>query len=218
MYTTAIIVAGGRGVRLCDSTPKQFLEIGGVPILMRTIEAFKGLVDEIIVVLPSEFIEHWDALCQRHTFRVKHKVTVGDSERFSSVRRGLECVSGSTELVLVHDGVRPFVDSGLISRVIEAAVQNGAAAPAVPVTDTLRWISGGVLSRSQVMAMQTPQAFRYDILVKSYRQEFSSAFTDDVSVVEAAGYGVEFVEGDVSNFKITTPYDLRLAQLLVVSG
>lgn len=214
MYTTVIIVAGGRGLRLLDLTPKQFLEIGGKPILMHTIEAFVDVIDEIVVVLPAEFTQHWAALCDKHNFRVNHKVTVGDSERFSSVKRGLEAASISTELVLVHDGVRPFVDAKLIERVVSTAVEFGASAPAIPVTDTLRMMDGGTLSRSKVLAMQTPQAFKYELLMESYKQDYNSEFTDDVSVVEGAGYSVEFVEGDVSNFKITTPYDLLVAQKL----
>lgn len=223
MRTIAIIVAAGRGERLGGATPKQYLPLGEKLILMRTIDAFVVLCSDIVVVVPQGGVEHWEALCREYNYTTAHRVVEGDSERFYSVRNALlvvgsgvdSGVDSGADIVLVHDGVRPFVSGELIGRVIEGAINSGAVVPTVPIVDTLRRIGGGVISRGEVMAVQTPQGFTLELLQKAYRQPYTSSFTDDGSVVEAMGYGVEMVEGEVNNFKITTAHDFRMAQLLV---
>lgn len=213
--TSVIIVAAGRGIRAGGDLPKQFVALGGRPLLMHTIDAFATKCDQTIVVLPAAYIDKWEELCEELDFRTPHSIAEGGDERFNSVRSGIKQVAADAEIVLVHDGVRAFVSEALIDRVIEAARDNGAIVPAVPVTDTLRKVGGGIVSRSEVMAVQTPQGFSADIIRRSYDRRFDSSFTDDGSVVEAAGYAVEMVEGEVENFKITTPYDLKIANFLL---
>ncbi len=215
MKSSVIIVAAGRGLRAGSQTPKQFLELGSRVVLMHTIEAFRGVVDQTIVVLPEGAVEYWGELCERYGFSCEHVAVEGSSERFLSVKRGLDAVSGDIDTILVHDGVRPFVSGDLIQRVIDSAEQSGAVVPVIPVVDTLRKVSGGILSRSEVMAVQTPQGFQYDILLRAYEQPYDEKFTDDGSVVEALGCAVEMVEGDAQNFKITTPWDVELARILI---
>lgn len=212
---SVIIVAAGHGIRAGSELPKQFVAVGGRPLLMHTVEAFDKKCDRIIVVLPSAYIAQWEQLCQDHDFRTPHTLCEGGDERFTSVRNGIEKLSPDTKIILVHDGVRPFVSSELIDRVIEATKEIGAVVPSTPVTDTLRRIGGGSVSRSEVMAVQTPQGFDADILRRAYNQPFNKSFTDDASVVEAAGYAVEMTEGEVENMKITTPYDLKIANILL---
>lgn len=212
---SVIIVAAGRGIRAGGDLPKQFVTLGNRPLLMHTIDLFATKCDQTIVVLPAAYIEKWEELCEQFDFRTAHSIAQGGEERFNSVRSGLKQVATDAKIILIHDGVRAFVSGTLINRVIEAAHDNGAVVPATPITDTLRKVGGGIVSRSEVMAVQTPQAFSADILRRSYDRHFDRSFTDDGSVVEAAGYAVEMVEGEVENFKITTPYDLKIANFLL---
>lgn len=212
---SVIIVAAGRGVRAGGDLPKQFVMVGARPLLMHTIDAFAKHCAQTIIVLPSAYIPHWEELCEKFNFRTPHVIAAGGDERFHSVRSGIERVAPDAKIVLIHDGVRPFVSDALIERVIDGAHENGAVVPATPITDTLRRVGGGIISRSEVMAVQTPQGFSADLLRHSYTREFAKNFTDDSSVVEAAGYAVEMVAGEVENLKITTPYDLKLANYLL---
>lgn len=214
---STIIVAAGSGKRLGSATPKQYLELGGhgKVILMHTIDAFKKCSNEIIVVVPKGGAEQWDEICQKYSYTTKHKVVEGAEERFFSVQNGLKEIAKDSDIVLVQDGVRPFVSQELIERVIEATLHYDAVVPAVPVVDTLRRVSGGVVSRSEFMAVQTPQGFNRELLDRAYKQPYQKEFTDDGSVVEAIGGVVEMVEGDVENFKITTQLDYKLSQLII---
>ncbi len=216
MNSSVIIVAAGSGLRCAADTPKQFVEVGARPLLMHTIEAFENNVQEIIVVVPSNGgRSEWQRLVEKHGFGTAHKVVEGDAERFLSVKKGLEAVNHNTDIVLVHDGVRPFVTPELIARMIAVVRNCDAAVPVIPVVDTLRKVSGGVLSRSEVMAVQTPQAFGYEVLKRAYEQPYNPGFTDDGSVVESAGYEIEMVEGESSNFKVTTPADMIITKKLL---
>ena len=218
MIKTAIIVAGGKGERMQSEIPKQFIEIQGKPILMHTLEAFYkyDVHLQILLVLPASQIEFWNQLCKKHAFSIEHKIVEGGKSRFNSVKNGLDCVEASS-IIAVHDGVRPLVNNETIARCFTAAEAYGAAIPVVDLVDSIRQITGEEsrsVDRTAYKLVQTPQVFTYDILKKAYEQEFSMLFTDDASVVEAAGIKVCLVEGNRENIKITTEIDLKMAEML----
>lgn len=215
----AIIVAGGRGLRMGGELPKQFLPLCGKPVLMRTLELFEGEVSRIILVLPEDHIPFWQELCQRYHFTLPHTVALGGETRFHSVRSGLSHLS-QEGLVAVHDGVRPLISSALIRRSFEEAERSGAALPACPVTDSLRLRQdegkSEAVDRSRYVAVQTPQTFDLGRLQQAYQQAYSPLFTDDASVYEAASLGsITLIDGEETNIKLTTPRDLLLAELLL---
>lgn len=215
-----IIVAGGKGLRMGAEIPKQFLPIKGVPVLMRTIERFHKFDNQlgIIVVLPREQQPYWQQLCHAHHFSIAHTVVDGGDTRFASSKNGLAAIpAGAKGVVGIHDGVRPFVSVDTIARCFAQARQSGAAIPVMPVTDTLRHIGpegGRNVLRSEYRVVQTPQTFDIQLLKRAFEQPYSDRFTDDASVVEAAGATVEMVEGNTENIKITTPFDLTVAETL----
>lgn len=215
----AIIVAGGRGLRMGGELPKQFLPLSGKPILMRTLELFEGEVSRIILVLPEDHIPFWEELCQRYHFTLPHTVALGGETRFHSVRSGLSHLP-QAGLVAVHDGVRPLASRALIRRSFEEAERSGAALPACPVTDSLRLRQdegkSEAVDRSRYVAVQTPQTFDLGRLQRAYEQAYSPLFTDDASVYEAASLGsITLIDGEETNIKLTTPRDLLLAELLL---
>ena len=216
-----IIVAGGKGLRMGGDLPKQFLPIGGKPVLMRTIERFREYSDalKIILVLPREQQDYWRQLCAKHHFAVEHTVVDGGATRFHSSQNGVAAVPDNADGVVgIHDGVRPFVSVETIARCFEAARQYGAALPVLPVTDTLRRVTddGGYnVQRTNYRTVQTPQAFDAQLLKQAFRQTYSDAFTDDASVVEAMGHKVTMVDGNRENIKLTTPFDLIIAEAML---
>ena len=215
----AIIVAGGRGLRMGGELPKQFLPLSGKPVLMRTLELFEGEVSRIILVLPEDHIPFWQELCQRYHFTLPHTIALGGETRFHSVRSGLSHLP-QEGLVAVHDGVRPLVSSALICRSFEEAERSGAALPTCPVTDSLRLRQdegkSEAVDRSRYVAVQTPQTFDLGRLQQAYEQAYSPLFTDDASVYEAASLGsITLIDGEETNIKLTTPRDLLLAELLL---
>lgn len=215
----AIIVAGGRGLRMGGELPKQFLPLSGKPVLMRTLELFEGEVSRIILVLPEDHIPFWQELCEQYHFTLPHTVALGGETRFHSVRSGLSHLP-QAGLVAVHDGVRPLVSNALIRRSFEEAERSGAALPACPVTDSLRLRQdegkSEAVDRSRYVAVQTPQTFDLARLQQAYEQAYSPLFTDDASVYEAASLGsITLVAGEETNIKLTTPRDLLLAELLL---
>ena len=215
----AIIVAGGRGLRMGGELPKQFLPLSGKPVLMRTLELFEGEVSRIILVLPEDHIPFWEELCERYHFTLPHTVALGGETRFHSVRSGLSHLP-QAGLVAVHDGVRPLASRALIRRSFEEAERSGAALPACPVTDSLRLRQdegkSEAVDRSRYVAVQTPQTFDLGRLQRAYEQAYSPLFTDDASVYEAASLGtITLVAGEETNIKLTTPRDLLLAELLL---
>lgn len=221
MRTVAIIVAGGSGTRFGAQLPKQFLELGGKPILMRTIEAFgvSGSFD-VIVTLPEGQIELWHDLCGRYGFAVPHRVVPGGETRWHSVKNAIDSVGdiADVDIIAVHDGVRPLASPALIDRILESARQDGAAIPVVMLNDSVRQVVGETshsLDRSTLRAVQTPQAFDAQLLLEAYTQPFDPTFTDDASVVERLGHSVTLVEGEAANLKITRPMDLALAEYLL---
>jgi 2-C-methyl-D-erythritol 4-phosphate cytidylyltransferase len=215
----AIIVAGGRGLRMGGELPKQFLPLSGKPVLMRTLELFEGEVSRIILVLPEDHIPFWQELCQKYHFTLPHTVALGGETRFHSVRSGLSHLP-QAGLVAVHDGVRPLASRALIRRSFEEAERSGAALPACPVTDSLRLRQdegkSEAVDRSRYVAVQTPQSFDLGRLQQAYEQAYSPLFTDDASVYEAASLGsITLIDGEETNIKLTTPRDLLLAELLL---
>ena len=223
MKTVAIIVAGGSGTRFGAQLPKQFLELGGMPILMRTIQAFgedwDGYVD-VIVTLPEGQMGLWHDLCDRYGFAVPHRVVPGGETRWHSVKNALDSIGdiADVDIIAVHDGVRPLASPALIQRILEAASHDGAAIPVVMLNDSVRQVtedSSHALDRSSLRAVQTPQAFDARLLLEAYAQPFDPTFTDDASVVERLGYSVTLVEGEAANLKITRPMDLALAEYLL---
>lgn len=220
MRTIAIIVAGGSGTRFGAELPKQFLELGGKPVLMRTISAFGGGFSDVIVTLPEGQMALWRELCERYGFAVPHRVVAGGETRWHSVKNALAAVGdiADVDVIAVHDGVRPLATAGLIHRVLDAARRDGAAIPVVPLNDSVRQVAGDTshaLDRSSLRAVQTPQAFDARLLLDAYHQPFDPTFTDDASVVERAGHRVTLVDGDPVNLKITRPMDLALAEYLL---
>ncbi len=216
MKTAIIVVAAGSGSRMGGETPKQFLPLAGKPLLMHTLGRLaEALPDaELIVVLPQAHIARWTALCEEQAFTLAHTVVAGGKTRFESVKNGLNAAVGC-EMIGVHDGVRPMADRELILRVLSAAREFGAAIPAVPVTDSLREIPANrPVDRNHYAAVQTPQFFRAPLLIEAYGRE-DAGFTDDASVVEAAGTAVALVPGDPKNIKVTTPVDLAVAEVLL---
>jgi 2-C-methyl-D-erythritol 4-phosphate cytidylyltransferase len=206
---------------MASEQPKQFIPIGGRPILMRTLEAFHrwDAAASLIVVLPPEYRMYWSELCKSFACKIPHRVVPGGDTRFQSVRNGLKFVDGPG-LVGVHDGVRPFVSSEVIEACFAQAARYGAAVPVLPVTDSLReLVPGGWKSRqadrSRFVTAQTPQVFWSKLLCDAYRQPYRREFTDDASVVEAMGVYVHTVEGNRENLKITSPSDLSLAEALL---
>ena len=217
MKSYAIIVAGGKGLRMGGDIPKQFLPIDGKPILMRTIEAFRKVLDDIgiVLVLPADQHDFWEKLCREHDFHSPELIAKGGETRFHSVKNGLTLLPNDVEAVVgVHDGVRPFVSAETIRRCYEAATQGKAVVPVVPVVETVRQIlpDGKSITRprDEYRLVQTPQTFPLALLKEAYQQPFREAFTDDASVVEALGKEITMVEGNRENIKITTPSDLRV--------
>ena len=216
MKRYVVIVAGGQGVRMGADRPKQFMEIGGKPILRHTIERFLAFDPsfEVIVVLPSAQKEWWRDYCRQSGFLERYSIVSGGITRFHSVQNALRFV-GDEGLVAVHDGVRPLVSRALLERIFAAAEEAPAVIPAVPVVESVRRVEEDAsvpVSRDGLVLVQTPQVFAADVLKKAYDQPFSPSFTDDASVVEASGVRVHVVSGDRINLKITTPEDLQLAE------
>jgi len=221
MTEFAILVAGGSGSRMGNAVPKQFLELAGKPILLHTVEKFLAYSSEIrlVLVLPEADFGRWERLAGQLP-ETRHPVAVvaGGAARFQSVRNGLKAVEGDG-LVAVHDAVRPLVSVEVIRRTFAAAAEFGNGVAAVAAKDSVRQIGpdgqNTALDRATLRLIQTPQTFRISLLKKAFEQPESPLFTDDASVVEAAGFAVHLVEGSYENLKITTPEDLVVAEALL---
>ena len=219
MKKYALIVAGGKGLRMGGEVPKQFLPIGGKPVLMRTIDAFHDYDEtlEVILVLPHSQQAYWRSLCGKYRFDTPHRVADGGETRFHSVQNGLKLVE-EAGVVGVHDGVRPFVAPEVIARCYEEAREKRAVIPVIGVVETVRHLEDGksvTVDRDSYKLVQTPQVFDCELLKEAYRQPYTSRFTDDASVVEALGETVHLVAGNRENIKITTPFDLKVAEALL---
>jgi len=223
MEKQIIIVAGGKGLRMGSDLPKQFIPIGGKPVLMHTIEAFYKIDHsiKITLVLPPAHQEYWKELCSTYQFAIPHNIANGGETRFQSVKNGLDKAISNCQqssLIGIHDGVRPFVSAEVIEKCFEAASAYGAAIPTISVHETIRELNEKesiTVDRAKYRLVQTPQVFNSEILQKAYQQAFSESFTDDAYVVESAGYAVTLVEGNRENIKITSPFDLIIAEALL---
>ncbi|MEG1564624.1 MAG: 2-C-methyl-D-erythritol 4-phosphate cytidylyltransferase [Bacteroides sp.] len=219
MMRFALIVAGGKGLRMGSELPKQFLLLGGKPVLMYTLEAFRryDAAMQLILVLPREQQDYWHQLCKEHHFTLEHTLAEGGETRFHSVKNGLKWVK-EPGIVGVHDGVRPFVEQEVIARCYELAEASGAVIPVIDVVETVRHLTSKgskTVNRQEYKLVQTPQVFDADLLKRAYTQEYTPFFTDDASVVEALGVPVVLTEGNRENIKITTPFDLKVGSALI---
>lgn len=232
-----IIVAGGKGLRMGSDIPKQFLPIGGKPVLMRTLERFREYSPalQIILVLPKAQQDYWQELCNKYHFPLPATTSIpqqggagggsylmadGGETRFHSVQHGLALIPDDAEGVVgVHDGVRPFPSIDVINNCYETARTAKAVIPVIPVVETVRHLdnapSSHTVPRGEYRLVQTPQTFDIQLLKAANRQSYNDGFTDDASVVEAFGFDVTLVEGNRENIKITTPYDLKIAEVLI---
>ena len=216
-------MAGGQGLRMGGDVPKQFMLLGGEPVIMRTIrrfvEAMPGL--GIVLVLHPDYVDMWHRLCEEHGFDISVRIVRGGEERFHSVKNGLDVISSSAgdDIVAVHDAVRPLVSVEVIRRTFAEAVEHGAVVPALPSVESVRLVDAGgrsmAVSRNSVMLVQTPQVFSLSLLRKAYAQPYRDTFTDDASVVEALGHPIHIVPGNRENIKLTTPLDMQMAEMLV---
>ncbi|MDD3375656.1 MAG: 2-C-methyl-D-erythritol 4-phosphate cytidylyltransferase [Candidatus Omnitrophica bacterium] len=223
MKTQVIIPSAGIGSRLKTATLKPLIVLDGKPIFIHCLEAFEAcsLIHSIIVVVSSESIEDFKVAIKENGLKKVKAIVPGGSERCDSVQNGLKQVDDDADVVLVHDGARPFVSVDLIERCIKALKENEAAIAAVAVKPTIklvdaeRMIIEKTLDRTKLWDAQTPQAFKKDIIVKAYSHMLQENPTDDSSLVERMGVKVKIVEGSYDNIKITTPEDLKLAEILV---
>ena len=216
--------------------PKQFLPVAGMPVLMRTILRFREALPEvnIILVLPKLQQDYWKNLCQQYQFNVGYQLADGGQTRFHSVQNGLALIPDNADGVVgVHDGVRPFVSVETIRRCYEEARNSKAVVPVIPVVETIRKINtedraeansqlsplnsqlSHTVPRDEYRLVQTPQCFDIQLLKAANRQPYCDAFTDDASVVEAYGQAVTLVDGNRENIKITTPFDLIIAESIL---
>ncbi len=217
MKVSVIITAGGIGKRMGAIQPKQFLTLKDKPILIHTIERFKATLPnaEFFLTLPQDYIEAGNRLLV--LFGINNvTVIAGGKERFDSIKNALYFCTG--EVIAVHDGVRPFVSSECILNLIEVAYTTKTAVPFLVINDSMRQLSGDesyIVPRDNYVTVQTPQCFESDLLKQAYANPYSVNYTDDASVVEAFGYPITLVAGNVENIKITTPFDLKIAELFV---
>ena len=241
MRKTVILVAGGKGVRMGGDLPKQFIPVDGKPILMHTAEVFYqwDSLAGLFIVIPEDHAGYWQMLCKELNFNIPHRLVFGGETRFHSVRNALQAIENAgthiiggidscnvddvglladpgSALIAVHDGVRPYVSTEVITACFHAAEKYGAAIPVTPMIESVREITGAEnrpFDRTRLRIVQTPQVFRADILQKAYKQPYNERFTDDASVVETFGQKIHLVEGAPENIKITTIDQLKTKNL-----
>lgn len=216
----AIIVAGGAGNRMKANLAKQFLLLNGLPMLMHTLKAFHQCAHqpEVLLVLNIHQHQYWADLCKEYHFKLPHQVIKGGAERFHSVKNALKEIKGKS-VIAVHDAVRPLTSESLIEKTFNNAEKLGNAVSAIHPTDSIRVEKNDrneALNRDEVYLIQTPQTFQSQQLLKAYQQPYRNEFTDDASVVEHAGYEIHLMEGERENIKITFPFDLEMASLLLL--
>ena len=225
MKIQAIIPSAGVGTRLKSSVLKPLIMLDGKPIFIYCLKVFEecSLIDSMIVVANPDGIEDFKIAIKESGLKKIKAVVSGGKERFDSVRNGLKQVDGDTDIVLIHDGARPFVSVDLVEKCIKAAEENEAAIAAVAVKPTIKLVDlesmtvERTLDRTKLWDTQTPQAFKKDIIVKAYDNMLQESPTDDATLVEQMGAKVKIVEGSYDNIKITTPEDLKLAELLLMA-
>ncbi len=219
---TAIIVAAGSGTRFGGETPKQFIDIGGKPLLVHTLECFERSpsIDSVILVLAADRVTEFSRLVGIYGIRKVSRIVAGGATRAESVSNGLEAVSPACTIVAVHDGARPLVSVDDIGATVRAAEEFGAACLTARVTDTIKQVSGGVIKstvdRAALRRALTPQAFRFDLLRRAFHDaDLTDAATDECYLVEKLGVAIKVVEGSPRNIKVTTPDDLSIAELFL---
>ena len=221
MNKFAIIVAGGSGTRMGAPVSKQYLEIGGKPILMHTLEVFHNTLPDIrlILVIPERDFGYWADLCGQHQFEIPHSVVNGGNSRFQSVKNGLESIFQEEGIVAIHDGVRPFVNPSVIRESFEVANKSGSAIAVVALKDSLRKLTDDGKSffqeRQNFRLVQTPQTFLLSKIRKAFEVTELYHFTDDATVYEHQGWQVELISGNPENIKITSPEDMVYADFLI---
>jgi 2-C-methyl-D-erythritol 4-phosphate cytidylyltransferase len=225
MKTVAIIPAGGSGRRMGGDVAKQYLLLAGVPIVVHTLRAFQAspLIDEILLAVPQGDVEsvRLDLVGPYALSRVS-QVLAGGDQRQDSIRNALAHVRQDHEIVVIHDGVRPFVTGEVIERAVAAAREFGAATVGVTIRDTVKAVDGSgevirTVPREGLWLTQTPQAFRREVILEAYERAGAEGFygTDDASLVERAGMRVRMVQGDGNNIKVTTPADLDRGEMIL---
>ena len=219
-YCGAVIVAAGTASRM-GGIDKVMAPLENEPMIVRTVRTFQNCdaIKEIIIVTRADLIPKISSICGK--FEKVKAVVVGGKDRAESVRNGLGMLSNKVKLVAVQDGARPLITDAVIDRTVRAAHTYGAAAPAIPVKDTIKVVEGGIVAttpdRNTLKAIQTPQVFDFDLLKGAMKKadQDGAAITDDCSAVELLGYKVKIVEGDERNIKVTTPMDLKIAEMLL---
>jgi len=220
MSRCAIIVAGGSGTRMGSAVPKQFLLINGLPILAHTLHAFHRADSsmQIVLVLPADQVSAWNALVSEHGISVNHMVVTGGVERSDSVQNGLKAIGDQGAVVAVHDGVRPLVSAQLITHCFTEAQTHGSAIPVTPISSSVRTVTEAgnqAVDRSSLRTVQTPQCFQREILEQAFADNPGVQVTDEASLVELNGHPIHLIDGEETNIKITTPHDLRLAEVIL---
>jgi len=218
MQKSVIITAGGIGKRMGSDLPKQFLVLGGKPILVHTLELFFKYDPhiEIILTLPNEWRGYWETVIDKYYCRVPHIVVNGGEERYHSIQNALKRCSGS--FIAVHDGVRPFVSFETLDRCFSALNQNEAVIPVLKLKESIRETNENstyAIDRSNYRLVHTPQCFRAEVLHKAYELAYHEKVTDDACLVEEIGYTIHLVESNEENIKLTTPFDFLIAETII---
>ncbi|MPM53542.1 2-C-methyl-D-erythritol 4-phosphate cytidylyltransferase [bioreactor metagenome] len=216
-----IVVAGGSGKRMNSAVPKQFLTLSGIPVIAVTFNRLRAVMpgSRFTVVIAERDMKFWAECSKFIPFHAAINIAFGGPERFHSVKSGLSFLQND-ETVAVHDAVRPLFASDVIRQGFLVAGKSGSAIPVIPISESIREINGALskaADRNRYRLCQTPQFFQASILLDAYRQSYLQSFTDDASVVEAAGYPIRLIDGNPENIKITTPSDMRFAEAVLPS-
>ena len=217
MKKYVVIVAGGSGERMKSDIPKQFIEVGGIPIIIHTLNIFAHAIPDIefIIVVNPKWIQLWKMICENHNIDNSFITIEGGPTRFHSVKNGLSKINNLNSLVAIHDAVRPFVSKEVIRVCFKEAELFGNAVPVVPIHDSVRKKTGAfneAIDRKKLWIVQTPQCFQTSLIKKAYLQNYDEKFTDDAIVLENTGMQIRFVDGNLENIKITKPTDILIAE------
>jgi 2-C-methyl-D-erythritol 4-phosphate cytidylyltransferase len=221
MEKFAIVVAGGSGTRMGSDTPKQFLLLGAMPILIHTLSAFIKFPEKIniILVLPQSSFKEWEKIRKKYAFHFPIKIAQGGASRFESVKNGLAKINNHESLVAIHDGVRPLVTEKIIKESFDLAKEKGSAIASTPIKESIRELLSDksiAIDRSKMRSIQTPQTFQTHLIKSAFDKfDIDLNFTDDASVAEKAGFEINLFEGSYQNIKITTPEDLLFAEAIL---
>ena len=226
-WITAVVPAGGRGVRMGTNVPKQFLSLGGVPLLVHALRTFENspIISDIILVVPEDDCQYCrEDIIPSHGLKKISQVVAGGKRRQDSVLNGVQAAHPETEIVVIHDAVRPFVTMDMITQVVESTRAHGAAIVALPMRDTVKRVNADgfiqeTLSRDELWLAQTPQAFRRTLLLQAHQHEDAGGIdaTDDAFLVERLGRPVAIVQGSSDNIKVTRPEDLHMGEAILTA-